>query len=75
MAERYVLSITLPNPEIWDAYYYGNAKDVQIAHIPDGSGRVAFLADYGDNAFLADYQNDRFLSGLYFGSVIAEEVR
>lgn len=64
---HYVLTITLPNHRIWDAYHYGSAQSVEVADLPDG--RTVFRADYGDNSYLANYQNDRFASGLYFGTV------
>lgn len=68
MKTRYFLSITLPDYATWDAYDYGAWQTVESAELPNG--RIAFLADYGQDEYRAKYQRDRYASGLHFGTVL-----
>lgn len=75
MSTKYVLTVYVPDREVFDAYWYGTGVVVSDEPVDDEALRFNFkggrqiVVDYGTDKYRADYQAGRFGSGLYFAKV------
>lgn len=62
----YQLTVTTPDKDIFDAYYYGYGEIVRQEIVDNFLETVIY---YGNDAYRCEYQAGRFASGLYFARV------
>ncbi len=63
----YRLTVTTPDKEIFNSYYYGYGRVVNQLETPDG--RIETVVDYAEDYYHCEYQAGRFASGLHFATI------
>ena len=68
LPKRYTLAVTVPDMDVFTAYWYGYGTLESV--MPTENGWSIVTVDYGTDSYRAEYQAGRFASGLYFATVL-----